>query len=1456
MEAVADAAFCGYCGGSLATETPCHACGRRNPVELAFCPGCGVAKSTEPVPQSVGLALGGSGALLAGGRYELSSVLGEGARKRVYRATDTLLDREVAIAVMKVEHLDDAALTRLRSEAQSMARLGDNPNIVTVHDIGEEHGQPYIVSQHMSGGSVADLIERAPNHRLPIDQVLTIGQEVCAALEHAHQHGIVHRDVKPANVWLASNGTAKLGDFGLAIGRDPRRLTVEGMIVGTLAYVPPELAAGEDSEPRSDLYSLGAMLYEMLTGRPPFLGESAVGIISQHLSTAPVAPSWHNPEVPAELEELVLELLAKSPADRPANAAAAGARLASIAAGPHAPVDEQVRESNRLDRLAPGVFVGRGYELDELRAALDDAMRGRGSLALLVGEPGIGKTRVADELATYASLRGAQVLWGRCYESEGAPVYWPWVQVIRSYVHASDEATLRSEMGTGAADIAQVVSNIHDRLPGLPAPPALEPDQARFRLFDSVTTFLKNAARDRPLVLILDDIHSADEPSLMLLQFLARELRGAPMLVVATYRDIELGRHHPLSKVAAVLAGENLSRRVVLRGLAQADVARYIEMTTRLTPPKGLVEAVFRETEGNPFFVSEVVRLLAAEGRLDTGTPSTSWSVGIPQGVREVVGRRLEHLTPDCNKVLTIASILGREFDLDTLEVVSDRKGNELLDVLDEAIASRLVVEQPDTPGHYRFSHAIVRETLYDDVPSARRMRFHRQIAEAIERQPDQIERRLAELALHFSEGAAAGDPDKAVHYARRAGAHAMEVLAFEEGARLYQMALDALDLRGDDQRARCEVLIALGDARTKSGAPDDGQEALWEAAELAKSLGEWEMVAMAALVVGGSGPVPGAVDQRQLAFLEQALDALPDGDSALKAQIMGRLTIGLLHTSDVARRQELSVQSVEMARRVGDPNTLTSTLNARRWAVSGPEAITERLQVTRELIGAAESAGAKELAIQGHLWALVDHLEVGNLAEVDAAVQAYGKLAAELRQPFYRWGAIVVRVMRAGLAGRFTEAQKLSEAALQEGQRYVEEHSQIFFSCHSFYIARDLGQLDEAERLMQGLVAKYPAAPVWRCFLNNIHMLLGRDAVAREEFEALAVDDFAALADDYLWLSCTALLAEVCDNLGDVRRAKPLYDLLLPYEDRNIVVGRGSWCLGSAARYLGLLATLLGRYDEAEAHFERALDMHRRMRATPWQAHTRYDLARMLFRRGFIGDAARAEELLNSALSIARETGMTILIGKIAGLRLEVRGLGQHDSFSTIDSMSSSVVSERPDLRGHTAPDGTVTIMFSDIEGSTLLTDSLGDRKWMEVLNAHNALIRREVTQEQGYEVKSAGDGFMMAFTSARRAVRASIGIQRALADYNASQTEVQMKVRIGLHTGEAILEADDFYGRNVILAARIGAAADGGEILVSSVLKELTDSAGDFEFTNPRDLELKGLSGTHRVYAVAWED
>src|SRR3990172_4106464 len=772
------ATFCGGCAAPLADAIACANCGTPNPSGQKFCDACAAALEAAappprtPTPQP-SPALPAS---FAGGRYQVQRFLGEGGRKRVYLAHDTKLDRDVAVAVIKTEGLDEAGLARVHREAQAMGRLGDHPHIVTVHDIGDEGGQPYIISQYMAGGDLEGLLQRSENRRLSINQAVLIANQIRQALEHAHGRGIIHRDLKPGNVWLteapsAASGqaqTAKLGDFGLAVALDRSRMTQAGMMMGTVAYMPPEQALGREADARSDLYSWGCVFYEMVTGRPPFLGDDSVAIISQHINTAPVAPSWHNPEVPRALEALILRCLAKDPDQRPESAAAIPEALGVIAETSSAVGRQAVQEANPLDRLAGGIFVGREKEMDELRAGLEDALSGRGRLLMLVGEPGIGKTRTSEELATYASLRSVQGLWGRCYEGEGAPAYWPWVQLVRSYVHDRDPKELASEMGPGAADIAQVVSEVRERLPGLPAPPALEPEQARFRLFDSITTFLKNASKGQPVVLVLDDLHWADKPSLLLLQFLARELRGGRLMVLATYRDVELRREHPLADALGELSREGLSQRILLRGLTERDVARFIELTAGRKPPEALVEVVYRETEGNPFFVNEIVRLLVADGRLEKPDEVASWSVTIPQGVRDVVGRRLDHLSEECNRVLTIGSVIGREFPLSVLEKVSEVKGERLLEALEEAVGARGIPEGPRAVDQYSFTHALIRETLYEELSTARRVRLHRQIGDVLEALD--AEGNLPQLAYHFAEAAPGGGGGEGVDYAPRGG--------------------------------------------------------------------------------------------------------------------------------------------------------------------------------------------------------------------------------------------------------------------------------------------------------------------------------------------------------------------------------------------------------------------------------------------------------------------------------------------------------------------------------------------------------------------------------------------------------------------------------------------------------------------------------------------------------------
>ena len=321
-----NAKFCGVCGQLLKAERACPQCGQVNPQDFQFCLQCGRARA-EPVPPSL------EPTSFAAGRYQVKKFLGEGGKKKVYLGHDTLLDRDVAFALIKTEKLDDASRSRVSREARAMGRLGDHPNIVAIYDMGDHEGQPYIVIPVMPGGDVESIIEKAPEHRLPLDKALDIAKAVCRGLEFAHSKGIIHRDIKPGNIWLSADGTAKIGDFGLALAVDLSRLTQPGMMVGTVTYMPPEQAMGGKVTNKADLYSLGAMLYEMVTGRPPFVGDDSVAIIGQHINTPPVSPTWHRADLPPALETLILQLLEKDPEKRPESAAVVLQALEAIEAG-------------------------------------------------------------------------------------------------------------------------------------------------------------------------------------------------------------------------------------------------------------------------------------------------------------------------------------------------------------------------------------------------------------------------------------------------------------------------------------------------------------------------------------------------------------------------------------------------------------------------------------------------------------------------------------------------------------------------------------------------------------------------------------------------------------------------------------------------------------------------------------------------------------------------------------------------------------------------------------------------------------------------------------------------------------------------------------------------------------------------------------------------------------------
>jgi tetratricopeptide (TPR) repeat protein len=894
-------------------------------------------------------------------------------------------------------------------------------------------------------------------------------------------------------------------------------------------------------------------------------------------------------------------------------------------------------------RAAPA-FIGRDGELTDLLAGLDDAVAGSGRLFLLAGDPGIGKSRLAYEVAARAAQRGFKVAWGRCWEAGGAPAYWPWVQSLRACVRGVGGEELRPQLGAGAPFITQIVAEVAGVLPDVRPAPSADAEGGRFRLFDAVATFLRNAGAEQPLMLALDDLHAADAPSILLLRFVARELGDARVLVLGAYRDFGLDRDHPLTLALAELSREPATRHVRLSGLTEADVARLIQETAGVIARESVVAAVRRCTEGNPLFVEEVVRLLAAEGRLERIGDPGGLRLAVPEGIREVIGRRVARLPEQCGRVLGLASMFGRDFSLYALEQLSGVSAGELLDILDDGIAAGMVAEVPGAPGRLRFTHALIRDSLYEGIPAGQRLRLHQRAGEALEAFYEQdLDPHLAELAHHFFEAAVGGGAGKAVGYAERAGHRAMALLAYEEAARLFKMALAALSLArppGEEQ-ARCRLLLALGDALTRMGERRAAREELMRAAGIARRCGMAEELGLAALAYAGRFTFErGASDRQVIPLLEEARAMLAKDAGPLRARVLAHLAVALRDQPERGPRDALSREAVALARTLDDPPTLAYTLSCRLNALMGPGDPQERLAIAEELRAVARAAQDKDGEESGEYHRAMVFLETGRIAEHRAALGAVERLAAELRQPASRFMATVFQARLALLEGRFADAEALVESALRLGGSSVPWDAVVFSRVQRFALRIEDRRLAELEPTMRRSVEEFPTRPLFRCLLARLFAELGDEDGARSVFEQLAAGRFAVIPVNNDLLLSLGHLAEVGWFLRDAERAAVLYDRLLPYS--GLVVDTLESSTGAVDRYLGLAALTVGDLPAAERHLQDALQVNARIGARPWAARTQADLARLLLARDRPGDRERAAGLLAAALSMARRLGMT----------------------------------------------------------------------------------------------------------------------------------------------------------------------------------------------------------------------
>src|SRR6266705_4242493 len=902
------------------------------------------------------------------------------------------------------------------------------------------------------------------------------------------------------------------------------------------------------------------------------------------------------------------------------------------------------------------VFVCRHHELVELRAGLEDAAIGRGRFFLVVGEAGIGKTRLVEELAREAAERGHLVLWGRCWEGEGAPPYWPWIQVIRAYLRiAHSEGLPRIAAGAGAPYLAQLVPE----LGGLESPaPSVPPqsEHARFYLFDAVATFLRSRPDHTPLVLVFDDLQWADTPSLLLLQFLVHELRDTAMLVVATYRELEARQNPHVADVLGALARDG--RHLPLRGFGEEEVALFIEGKTGRSASAALVRAVHRETEGNPFFVDEIVHLLVG-GAPERWDATIARRLPVPQGVREAIRRRLAPLPAPCKDALTLASVVGREFGVGALERACGLEADALLEVLRPALGREILVRDPRTPGRYRFAHALIRETIYEELGAAERARLHGRIGEVLEALHEMDPTpHLATLAHHFLEAVPAGGAEKALTYSTRAARYAEASLAYEDAAVLFERALDVLaEGRPADARERCELLLARGGAQWKAGDGPAARETFRQAADIARRIGDAPLLARSALGFAGEGSRllwvrSGVVDQPRIELLEEALHRLGDGDPGLRAQLLARLAINLYWAPEPERVVALSEEAVRLARQLGDPRLLAAVLRARWIALWRPEGAAERLAIADEIVHLGERTGDRELALLGHRFRIVGFLEHGDVVATDREIEAWAQIAGELRQPLYLTDLAMWRATRAIMDGRFADGEEQAQRAVELGQGEPDVQPILRHEIQTFLLHFHKGRLDQHLGRSQPR-ADVPVPMLGRCFRAFWWSEMDRKAEAQLELSALAREGFP-LPHDGAWVVSMGLLSAVAAELNDRASAAQLYDLLVPYAGRVGIAAAGLACWGSVSYHLGLLASTLGRVADAIRHYEDAATVHERMGVRPFLAWTQLAHARLLLTRDAGARRGEAAALLTSALATARELGMDGLVAKVSRLGLD----------------------------------------------------------------------------------------------------------------------------------------------------------------------------------------------------------
>jgi DNA-binding CsgD family transcriptional regulator/tetratricopeptide (TPR) repeat protein len=901
-------------------------------------------------------------------------------------------------------------------------------------------------------------------------------------------------------------------------------------------------------------------------------------------------------------------------------------------------------------------FVGRSAELETLRTLMPTAEGSGRGVVLLSGEPGAGKSRLVREFARQAASDGALVLYGSCDAVVRTP-YGPFVEALDHLARVTDPEELRSALGATGRELTRLLPDLPARIGDLPPPVTADPDTERHRLHTAVTDLLAGISLRRPVLLVIEDGHWADMPTLLLLRHLARAAGSARLLLLGTFRDTEADLPETLSETLADLRRSDDVVRLRLAGLSGEEVTEFVHRAGGAPGGTGgpeLAQAIGDLTDGNAFLVCELWRALVETGVVEVSGDSIRLArplseLGTPESVREVVSQRLSRLAPRTIDLLELAATAGAEFELDVLRRAARLAEPELLAALEEAVRSGMLEEVPSRTLAYRFTHELVRRALYDRLTGIRRAELHLAVGEALADDDDGGNeapvRALADLAHHFAAAAPFGPRERGIEYNLLAARAASAALAFDEAA---ERLRTALELGIDGPLDRAEAYLELGAASHLGGKAPDALKAFAAAAEIARELRRPELLARAAIGYEEACWRPGFVDRGVLDLLEEAAAALGDESSELRVGLLAGLARALDFQGERERGAVVRTSAIEMARRLDDRIGLARVLMRSYWS-RGPSSLQEILDMLTEARDLSEELGNTEIRAESMSWRVPTFVALCDVDSARREVAALLETADRTAQPFQLHVAEHYRSAIALCDGLLAEAETAAQRSHEWSRLLTGRDASGVFGIQMFSIRREQGRLAEVAPAVRLLAGESERDAPWRPGFVSLLAELGMDEEARRELARVASEGLDVFRES-IWLASLTYLTDAVAALGDESVAALVYPELEPFAGENVMVGHLVACYGAADRYLGMLATTLGDWERAEDHFERATELNRRMGAVTWLAHTAYEHARLLLARGK-GERDRAGALLGEAAALAEQIGMPALLGRIRAL-------------------------------------------------------------------------------------------------------------------------------------------------------------------------------------------------------------